>query len=186
MFLYTSGTFIYSDGPISVIAGTRSMPGQSGALLHFMEQLAPVEHWGTEFVVRGFDTAYGCVIHLTSVFRKTVVEMTGFKTVEMSGEGQTLKRRLEETSLCYIKSSKPIQVMMYVGLTYGSYDVIQSVGMTSVPATEHYQTTNEYIVKCVTTSEAFFQYVLENGDFVPAHTLSTTSKVIYQNEIVRI
>ncbi|XP_053400883.1 IgGFc-binding protein-like [Mercenaria mercenaria] len=171
-----TGTFIYSDKPISVIAGTRSMPAQGGSLLHFMEQLVPVSQWGTEFVVRGFETAYGCVIHITSSERKTIVQMSGFKTVEMTGSGQTLKRRLEETTVSYIKSNKPIQVMVYVGITYGSYDAIYSVGMTNIPGKEHFQTSYVYNSNRENT---FFQYVIEDGDTINSHSNAIVTKVPY-------
>ncbi|XP_060556672.1 uncharacterized protein LOC132717253 [Ruditapes philippinarum] len=171
-----TGTFIYADKPVSVIAGTRSMPADGTRLLHFMEQLTPVPHWGTEFIVRGFETAYGVVIHITSSEPKTFVEMSGFKTVEMTGNGQTLKRRLEESTVSYIKSTKPVQVIIYVGITFGSYDPIYSVGMTTVPAFEHFLTS---YVHNANNQPTFFQYVLSNGDSVPCQGDPIITKVPY-------
>lgn len=173
----SAGSYIFSDNPVAVVVGTRSMPVQSGSLLHFSEQLTPVPLWGTEFVVRGFQTEYGCIIHITSSARRTIVEMTGFRTVEMSGNGQTLKRRIEDSEVSYIKTKKPVQVMMYVGFTYASYADIQSVGMTLIPAMRHFQTS--YVVSCCGRS-ALFQYVLMNGDFVhgQGHHDITVTKVI--------
>ena len=174
VFFSMKGTFIYADNPISVIAGTRSMPAYGASLLHFMEQLTPVSQWGTEFIIRGFETAYGVVIHITSSKPKTFVEMSGFKTVEMTGSGQTLKRRLEESTVSYIKSTKPVQVMVYVGITFGSYDPIYSVGMTTIPAVEHFLTSYVYNAY---NQPTFFQYVVEDGDMVQCQSEAEVTKV---------
>lgn len=167
--LLLAGTFIYSDRPLSVVTGTRSMPVQNpgSTYTHFYEQLAPVSHWGTEFALRGFGIEYGSIVHITAYDQFTYVDMTGYRRTEISS-GYTIRRRLETDTVAYIQTSKAVQVVVYTGITYQSNEVMHSVAMTTLPALEHFSTS--YVASCGSGMTTTYQYVTTLDNSISAHT----------------
>lgn len=150
--------------PVAVVVGTRDMPGESASLFHFSEMLVPVSQWGTEYVLTGLFTGYGSIVHVTSSVRRSIVTMTGFPhpVVRIPSRGQTIRRRLENGVTCHVTSNKPIQVMMYHGVTYRSSENMTWVSMTLMPAVQHF--TDQYTAQCPSSDQhTYFQYVTNYG-----------------------
>ena len=185
--LFFIGTHVYTDKTVSVVVGTRTMPGASGSVFHFSEQLVPVREWGTEFVLTGLFTDYGSIAHITSSARRTYVTLTGFRTnlIRIPFRGQTIRRRLEKGVTCHVTSNKPIQVMMYYGLTSSSTDVLASfVSMTLVPAFQHFL--KSYTTQCSDNNMAtFFQTTTYFGAVMSHWSISNITDVAYTPYEVR-
>ena len=105
-----TGTYIYSDKPITVIVGSRNVTN-GDVIAHTVEQLVPSSHWGTEFVLKNLGTSgYGDIIKMVSSWSNTTVKMNGYNSFEMTTERQTTVKRLDQGHWTYIKASNPIQV----------------------------------------------------------------------------
>ncbi|KAL4230333.1 hypothetical protein ACF0H5_010716 [Mactra antiquata] len=169
-----TGTYIYSDKDISVVAGTRSMPVDNPAkIVYFYEHFAPVPTWGTEFFLQGRGSDFGSIIHITAADPHTFVDMTGYRTTKMDA-GNTIRRRLEKDVVAYLKASKAVQVVMYTGITYNSPVAMDYVSMTIVPAVEHYQTS--YTGACGTSgTTSKMQYATKIGNTSPMTTTVETT-----------
>ena len=110
-----TGTYIVADRPIAVIAATRNLT-IAGLQTHLVEQLQPIEKWGKEFHFGTLGTnMYGDVIKISAVYPGTVVEMRGYPPFVISNINHTVTRRLDQDTVTYIKSNKPIQIVQFTG-----------------------------------------------------------------------
>ena len=110
-----SGALIYSDKPVAVFAGTRNLT-IGGTMGHLVEQLAPVDRWGNEFILGTLgDNMYGDLVKITAAEADTVVEASGFPKLVISNINHTITKRLDADTVGYIKANKPVQVVQFSG-----------------------------------------------------------------------
>ena len=110
-----TGTFIYTDLPVAVFAGTRNLT-LGGIRTHLVEQLFPVENWGSEFILGTLGAnMYGDVIKITASQADTTIEMRGYPKFIIANTNHTITRRLDKDTVTHIKASKPIQIVQFTG-----------------------------------------------------------------------
>ncbi|KAL4218268.1 hypothetical protein ACF0H5_023004 [Mactra antiquata] len=131
-----SGTYIVADEPIAVVVGSRDIPNNVSDPASMIEQVPPVNRWGTEFVVAPnyFNNA-GDLIKIVSKTNNTVVRIQGFSPFTMVQKGDVVLRRIDWEYHSRIITSHPVLIMqiMSVDLYNDSTNVHGTPSMVLVP-----------------------------------------------------
>ncbi|MFP4466370.1 MAG: T9SS type A sorting domain-containing protein [Candidatus Goldiibacteriota bacterium] len=108
-----TGTHISSDRPVAVFGGHKCtrVPFNIAACDHLVEQLNPVDSWGTEFVTVPFaEKTGGDTFRIMAAQDNTSVVINGAAAAVIN-RGEIYETTLDRAS--YITSGKPVSVMQY-------------------------------------------------------------------------
>ncbi|XP_060601630.1 uncharacterized protein LOC132754901, partial [Ruditapes philippinarum] len=108
-----SGTYITSDNVIAVFIGARDGPGDACMI----EQIPPVNKWGTEFVVapNALNDA-GDVIKIITQSPDTTIHILRYSPFTISNAGGYVELRIDWEMHSTIVSTKPILVVQIMSL----------------------------------------------------------------------
>ncbi|XP_053382488.1 uncharacterized protein LOC128549565 [Mercenaria mercenaria] len=131
-----SGTYIASDHEVAVFVGARDVPSASGSAAYMIEQIPPVNKWGTDFVVApNYLNDAGDIIKIVTKSEETTVHILGFSPFDISGKGESVEWRIDWEMHSSIHASKPILIVQVMSLNiYNDTTIVTgSPAMVLVP-----------------------------------------------------
>ena len=114
-----SGIRVTADGTVSVVVRAVNVTSRyTNMSSTIIEQLPPVNKWGTQFVVVTSGGALsGDVIKLTTQRKNTTIYMTGLSPFVIPHYGQSVVKKVYRDAKTYIKANKPILILQIFGTT---------------------------------------------------------------------
>ncbi|XP_061182268.1 uncharacterized protein LOC133190586 [Saccostrea echinata] len=105
-----------SDNIIAYVASFSSLEQNTASNLQFMvEQLIPVNLWGTRYAVVPYGiNAYGDIISIITSQPNTFVHISGYDHVIIPKKYENIRRRIDGKKPVRIRSSKPVSVTQFV------------------------------------------------------------------------
>ena len=144
-----TGTHITSNKRVALFAGARNVPSTFGApVTHMIEQLPPVNKWGTEFlVVPNINNPAGDEFIILASEASTKVQISGYSPFVIPHAGQFITRRIDWGMYSKIHASYPVLVvqMMSIDIYNDSTSVQGSPSMVLAQSIGHFA--NAYTFK---------------------------------------
>ena len=144
-----TGTYITSDKKLAVFAGARNVPSATGGESHMIEQLLPVNKWGTQFyVVPNTHNPAGDEIIIVTSVAATKIEIGGFSPFFIPRAGQFVTRRFDNGIFTSITASYPVLVVQLMSIDiYNDTTHVQGTpSMVLVQSENHFK--DAYYFKC--------------------------------------
>lgn len=149
-----TGTYIWSNHTVAVFAGARDVPTTQESLVskaYLIEQLPPVNKWGTTFVAApNYLNDAGDIIKIISQYDNTVVHILGFSRLNIPKKGGHIQTRIDWEMHSRIETSNPVlivQVMSVDMYNQTSY-VTGTPAMVLVPHVEQWTDNQESPFYC--------------------------------------
>lgn len=117
-----TGAHITGSDNIIVYVATFSLSAPNSATnLQFMiEQLIPINQWGTFYAVVPYgENAYGDVISVVTLQPDTFVHILGYDYITVSNKYESIRRRIDGKRPITVRSSKPVGVTQFSLNLYG-------------------------------------------------------------------
>lgn len=144
-----TGTYITSDKKIAVFVGARNVPSATGGESHMIEQLLPVNKWGTQFyVVPNTHNPAGDEIIIVTSVASTKIEIGGFSPFIIPSAGQFVTRRFDNGIFTGITASYPVLVIQLMSIDiYNDTTHVQGTPSMVLVQSEN-QFMNSYYFEC--------------------------------------
>jgi hypothetical protein len=136
-----SGTYITSNNNVAVFVGARDVPGKDGMPAFMIEQIPPVNKWGTEHVVApNYLNDAGDIVKIITKDVDTTIHILRFSPFTISNAGETIERRVDWELYSTVKATKPILVIQVMSLDIYNYTSIVhgNPAMVLVPHVEQW------------------------------------------------
>ena len=113
-----TGTYITSKKRVALFAGARNVPSTfGGPVTHMIEQLPPVNKWGTEFfVVPNINNQAGDEFIILACEASTRVRISGYSPFVIPQAGQFITRRIDWGMYSKIDASYPVLVVQMMSI----------------------------------------------------------------------
>ncbi|KAM3915713.1 IgGFc-binding protein-like [Leptodactylus fuscus] len=128
-----TGTKISSSAPVAVFTGDAHYSGYSYNYNTLVEQLHPVQNWGTFFAVFPFLTHTTDVIDIMAASSDTIVSIDSPQGTSHHNLTAGASVQLTADNIMLINSSKPIMVSYLFQQTYSSLGYYYDPFLTTVP-----------------------------------------------------
>ena len=142
-----TGTYITSNKKVALFAGARNVPSTfDGPVTHMIEQLPPVNKWGTEFlVVPNINNEAGDEFIILACEASTKVRISGYSPFVIPHAGQFITRRIDWGMYSKIDASNPVLIvqMMSIDIYNDSSSVQGSPSMMLTQSMGHF--VNKYV-----------------------------------------
>ena len=163
-----TGTYITSNRKIAVFAGARNVPSATeDTVSHMIEQLPPVNKWGTDFlVVPNRHNPAGDEFVIVASVASTKVEISGFSPFVIPYAGQFVTRRIDWGMYSYIETSNPVLVVQIMSIDiYNDSTSVQGYpSMLLVQSVDHFVHSYTFnISEDLSDPLAFIAVVAENS-----------------------
>ena len=164
-----TGTYITSNKRIAVLSGATGVTSAHGPAAHMIEQLLPVNRWGTKFyAVPNIHNPAGDEFLILASTGSTKIDIAGFSPFIIPSAGQFVTRRIDNRMFAAIVASNPVLViqLMSVDIYNDSTSVSGHPAMLTVQSEDHFK--SDYSFKCIDTpcfsGNAFAAVVVDDSD----------------------
>ena len=112
-----SGTYIRADNNIAVFAGARDIPKRGGTSSNTIEQIPPLNKWGTKFiVVPNYFNDAGDIFKIVTQDDNTIIYTLGFSPFIIPNAGDAVERRADWLMHTEIHASSPVLIIQIMNL----------------------------------------------------------------------
>ena len=113
-----TGTYITANKKVALFAGARNVPSTfGGPVSHMIEQLPPVNKWGTEFLVVPNElNPAGDEFIIIASEASTKVQISGYSPFVIPNAGQFVTRRIDWGMYSKIDASYPVLVVQMMSI----------------------------------------------------------------------
>ena len=164
-----TGTYITSNNRIAVFSGATGVTSAHGPEAHMIEQLLPVNRWGTKFyAVPNIYNPAGDEFLILASTGSTKIDIAGFSPFIIPSAGQFVTRRIDNRMFAAIVASNPVLViqLMSVDIYNDSTSVSGHPAMLTVQSEDHFK--SDYSFKCgddpCFSGNAFAAVVVDDSD----------------------
>ena len=137
-----TGTYITANKNVAVFAGARNVPAADGTESHMIEQLLPVNKWGTKFyVVPNIYNPAGDEFLIVASMGSTEIDIGGFSPFIIPDAGQFVTRRIDCGMYTVIDASHPVFLLqlMSIDVYNDSTSVSGHPAMVTVQSEGHFK-----------------------------------------------
>ena len=177
-----TGTRVVSNKPVSVFSGHECawVPDEVLSCDHLMEQMLPIDLWGTVHYVAPLASRSDYTIKILAAHDYTIVEMrcNNDQTNYTIDTGECVSRQLNNREFCAIHSDNVVLVAQF-SHGYGQGDSM----MTLIPATTHYTNTitSSTIHDPIETSYRHYINIIVMADYYQPNMIFLTAGGVNQS-----
>lgn len=133
-----TGTYIHSDNDVAVFVGTRDVPNVYDKEANMIEQIPPVNKWGTEFVISpNYFNPIGDLIKIVTKNDNTKVHILGFSPFMIPNRGGSVVRRIDWEMHSRIVTSNPVLIVQIMNIDLYNSTNGSSAGLPVMVLVQH-------------------------------------------------